>query len=107
MLSLTIISSPGGTMQKFLLVAISILFMLPACSAQADSDQIATIVAATLQAGSPTQGPTATSGNPETLTGTVEGSICYPAEGIPPMTLYLQPSGGGDAVALPISQNQS
>lgn len=94
-------------MQKVLFIAISVLLLLTACSAQVDSDQIATIVAATLQAGSPTQGPTVNSVDLETLTGTVEGSICYPAEGIPPMTLFLQPSAGGDAVALPIGQNQS
>jgi hypothetical protein len=94
-------------MYKFALISMAALFLLSACRAQVDTDQIATIVAATLQAGSPTQQPTLTAENLESQTGTVEGSICYPSEGIPPMTLYIQPLIGGDAVAVPIAQNQS
>lgn len=94
-------------MYKFALISIAALILLSACNAQADTDQIATIVAATLQAGSPTQQATATIENLESQTGTVEGSICYPSEGIPPMTLYFQPLIGEDAVAVPVAQDQS
>ena len=93
-------------MNKFILIAITALLLLSACSAKVDTDQIATIVAATLQASSPTQQAPSTVVNLESQTGTVEGSICYSSEGIPAMTLFLQPLIG-NVLTFPIAQNQS
>ena len=82
-------------MQKLLLFGFACLFLLSACSGQIDADQIATIVAATLQAGapsvSPTQAatvevaPTETPAEPAAQTGSIAGNLSYPSEFIPAM----------------------
>ncbi len=94
-------------MRKFLLFAFFSVLLISACSTQVDTEQIAAIVAATLQASSPTQAPTATTSNLEGLAGTVEGTVCYPAEGIPPMNLFFLLDGTGQVTVIPIAQNQS
>lgn len=85
-------------MQKFPIAVLTGLFLISAC-AQQDADQIATIVAATLQASSPTQTAPAveaivtpeeqptladTAQQPE-ATGSISGSLSYPSEFIPAM----------------------
>jgi hypothetical protein len=96
-------------MRKILLLAIVAAFLVSACGAQLSESDIATIVAGTLQASQ----PTATTAAPEAgddlqaLTGTVEGSICYPSEGIPPMNLFFLLEGSGQVSVFPVAQNQS
>lgn len=79
--------------------------LLAGCSAQVDADAVATIVAATLQANAQLPTPQ-TGGGLQGLTGTVEGSLCFPSSGIPPMNLYLQPSDASEPVVIPIAQDQ-
>ena len=84
--------------------------LLTSCTGgQADADSIATIVAATLQVAQQTTGPTAGPVTEEVppSTGTVEGAICFPSEGIPPMNVYLQEQAAQEPAIVPIAQNQS
>jgi hypothetical protein len=67
-------------------------------------DQVATIVAATLQAAAPQPEPSA---ELVAVNGTVEGMLCYPSEGIPPLNVYLQQSGSANPIQVPHAQNQS
>ena len=88
-------------------ILLSVLFLLlAACSGQSQADTVATIVAVTLHA-NPPAAPEATSGSPAALTGVVEGQLCFPSEGIPPMNLYLQQAGAAEPLVVPISQNQT
>lgn len=83
---------------------LSLLFLLAACApAQADGDAVATIVAATIQASQPTAAPATQAPS----TGRVEGQVCYPSSGIPPMNVYLQLIGTENVITVPIAQNQS
>lgn len=45
--------------------------------------------------------------NKELLTGTIKGKICYPSEGIPPLTLYFQEKDTQDVIELKTETNQS
>jgi hypothetical protein len=86
-----------------LTLLLTIAVLLSACApAQADASTIATIVAATLQAANPTPTTEIVSAN-----GTVEGTICFPSEGIPPLNLYLHQNGSADGILVPHAQNQS
>jgi hypothetical protein len=77
--------------------------LLAACApAQADASTIATIVAATLQAANPT--PTA---EIVSVNGAVDGTICFPSEGIPPLNVYLHQNGSATGILVPHAQNQS
>lgn len=90
-------------LKKLLPILLILVLALTACSGGGDTpsaDSIATSVAATLQANAT---PTNTAAP---LTGFVSGSVCYPSEGIPPMTVYLQESGSQTYTAVPIAQNQ-
>ncbi len=91
-------------MRQVFALTICCLLLVGCSGAQVDADTVATIVAATLQAGAQ---PTAEGGGLQAVTGLVEGSICYPSEGIPPMNLYLQLAGSAEAVVIPIAQDQS
>lgn len=92
-------------MRKMIFLALVSLLLLSACaSPQIDPGVLDTAVAATIQAGAVTEAPATEAA--QATTGTVEGNICYPAEGIPAMNLYLQPLIG-NAFAFPIAQNQS
>jgi hypothetical protein len=90
-----------------LLLALSLL--LAACGSstlQAEADAVSTIVAATMLASNPQQ-PTATTQTiAAATTGMVEGSVCYPSSGIPPMNLYLHKVGSVDPQLFSIAQNQ-
>jgi hypothetical protein len=90
---------------KFKLTLVLIIAaLLAACApAQADASTIATIVAATLQAANPVQ-PTA---EIVSVNGTVEGTICFPSEGIPQLNLYLQENGSATGILVPHAQNQN
>jgi hypothetical protein len=89
---------------KFKLSLLAIIaYLLAACApAQADASTIATIVAATLQAANPTPTTEIVSAN-----GTVEGTVCFPSEGIPPLNLYLHQNGAPNGILVPHAQNQS
>ena len=93
-------------MRRIVIFLIASLLLAGCSAGQADPDAVATSVAATLQAQA--QLPTAeTGGGLQALTGMVEGSVCFPSEGIPPMNLFLQLAGSGEPLVFPISQNQS
>lgn len=92
-------------MRKLLILTAAVL--LSACSAQVSEDEIATIVAATLQAGQPVAPATETGDGLQALTGTVEGSVCFPSEGIPPMNLFFLLAGTGQVTVFPVAQNQT
>ncbi|MEX1143560.1 MAG: hypothetical protein WEC16_01875 [Anaerolineales bacterium] len=93
-------------MRRIVIVLIASLLLAGCSGGQVDADAVATSVAATLQAQALL--PTAeTGGGLQALTGMVEGSICFPSEGIPPMNLYLQLAGSGEPLVFPIAQNQS
>lgn len=66
---------------------------------------VSTSVAGTLTAEALVAPPTSTVGRAPS-TGTVTGRICYPAEGIPPMTLYLESTISGTATEVAIAQGQ-
>lgn len=69
-------------------------------------ERIATSVAATKTAGAaPTQAATQPTAQ-EPAMGIVTGRMCYPSEGIPPMTAYFQNTEDGTLVDLPIAQDQ-
>jgi len=85
-----------------------------ACGTQPSVDLLATSVSATLTAAAPpAAAPSATPTTPLEPSppaisgGAVSGRVCYPAEGIPPMTAYLQNLATDAVVTLPIAQNQS
>ena len=92
-------------MEKRILLSV-LFFLLAACSGQSQADTVATIVAATLQA-NPPAAPEVASSSPAALTGVMEGKLCFPSEGIPPMNLYLQQAGAAEPVVVPIAQNQT
>jgi hypothetical protein len=48
-----------------------------------------------------------TTPEPEPATGLVNGKICFPSEGIPPMQLFFQNAGTGAVVTLDTTENQS
>jgi hypothetical protein len=50
--------------------------------------------------------PTPPAGGEEPTTGTVTGRVCYPSEGIPPMTAYFQDTATSAVTTLDIAQNQ-
>jgi hypothetical protein len=90
---------------KFALLLLATVILLAACApGQIDADAIATGVAATLAANAEAL-PTAEQ-EAQPLTGIVEGTICFPSQGIPPMSLFLQPAGGAAPVVLGIGQDQ-
>lgn len=90
-------------MRRTAIVLIACLLLAGCSGGQADA--VATSVAATLAA--QVLPAAETGGGLQAPTGLVEGSICYPSEGIPPMTLYLQLSGSTEVLVFPIAQNQS
>lgn len=94
-------------MRKVFFLAITATLLLSACSAQVSEDDIATIVAATLQGSAPISPSPETGGGLQALTGTVEGSICFPSEGIPPMNLFFLLEGTGQVTVFPVTQNQT
>lgn len=94
-------------MRKVLFLVITATLLLSACSPQVSEDDIATIVAATLQASAPISPSPETGGGLQALTGTVEGSICFPSEGIPPMNLFFLLAGTGQVTVFPVNQNQT
>jgi len=94
-------------MQKLVVLSLVIIVSLSACSAQISESEIATIVASTLQASQPDALATETPSDLQAVTGTVEGNICYPAEGIPPMNLFFLLEGTGQVSVFPVTQNQS
>ncbi len=73
--------------------------------AQVPDVSLATSVAGTLTSEPVVLPPTSTVG-PAPLTGTVTGRICYPSEGIPPMTLYLESTLAGTTTEVAVAQNQ-
>jgi hypothetical protein len=88
------------------LIVCSLLLASCALPGQVSEASIATSVAATQRAQVP---PTVTSTpEPPPLadTGRVSGRVCYPSEGIPPMTAYFQVEGLETAVPLAIGENQ-
>ena len=50
--------------------------------------------------------PTPPGGEEGVVTGTVAGRVCYPSEGIPPMTAYFQDTVTNDVTTLDIALNQ-
>lgn len=89
-----------------LLLILALSLLVAACGASTGSDDaaVATLVAAALQtSGAPTSAPAASAAP---LTGMVEGSVCYPSSGIPPMNVYLQQVGTTNVTIVPIGQNQ-
>lgn len=92
-------------LRSILLIAF-VALILVACSAQASESEVATIVAATLQASQPLP-PATEAADLQALNGTVEGSICFPSEGIPPMNLFFLLEGTGMVSVFPVAQNQS
>jgi len=96
------------------MVVVALTVALLACGTQPSIDLLATSVAATLTSAAP---PTATPAPAATLPlepspppmsgGSVSGAICYPSEGIPPMTAYFQNVATSAIVTLPIAENQS
>jgi hypothetical protein len=104
--------------KKILATVLLAAFLIAGCEAipteiTIDVDAIATIVAATLEASGgelPTQTPLdeqAPPENDEPGIGTVTGTVCYPSEGIPAMTVYLENVTLGTHSEVPIAQNQS
>lgn len=89
--------------RKLSIVFLAMLLLAACAPAQADGDAVATIVAATIQAGQPTAAPATQAPS----TGRVEGQVCYPSSGIPPMNVYLQLAGTDNVTIVPIAQNQS
>jgi hypothetical protein len=84
------------------------LLLMSSCSPQISEFDLATIVAGTLQANQPTDaGATATVTDLQAAYGTVEGNICFPSEGIPPMNLFFLLEGTGQVNVFPIQQNQN
>lgn len=72
-------------MQRFLVLIFTIAALVSACSAQVSEDEIATIVAQTLEAQSallPTQAELSAG---EAATGSIAGTLIYPSEFIPAM----------------------
>jgi len=104
MLSLIIVSSPGGYLPKIFLFAVAAIFLLFACAPTNDANTIATSVAGTLAEGNPLQTDNQTA--EPSLIGVVEGSVCYPSEWIPAMNVFLQPLNDGDPIIVPIAENQ-
>lgn len=72
----------------------------PGGAMDAQATQIADAVEGTLTARAPTPAPTIGTPQPG-QTGTVTGAVCYPGEGIPPMTIFAQNIATGDIYALP------
>ncbi|MGH2627075.1 MAG: hypothetical protein ACRDHY_10540, partial [Anaerolineales bacterium] len=73
-----------------------------------DPGAVATAVAGTLTASAPTvpPGPSA-SPSSAVQNGAIAGQICYPSEGIPEMTAYLEDVVSHAVVSLAIAANQS
>jgi hypothetical protein len=89
--------------KKLFALLIAVTFLIAACSGgQADASAIATAVAATLQAGAPTEAPLDLVAN----LGTVQGTICYPSEGHPALNLYLQNNQSAEPALIAIAENQ-
>ncbi len=97
-------------MSKYLVIlALTFTLLLSACgggsSLQAEADAVSTIVAATVMANNNAQ-PTATPLPLVAANGSVEGTICFPSSGIPPMNLYLHQVGADTPNVLSINTNQ-
>ena len=111
---------------RFILIAILIIvLMLASCSAaepaEADDNdlQVAVMVALTQTAAVLEQSPPPmeeapqiggeqpAEETPQPTNGMVEGKVCFPSEGIPPMTIFFQSVQNGSYTELPINQNQS
>ncbi|MCW5876349.1 MAG: hypothetical protein KIS85_05630 [Anaerolineales bacterium] len=92
-------------MKKLLLVALCGMLLLAACSGnQANPEEVAAIVAATLQA----QQTADALAQPAGTTGRVEGAVCFPSPGIPAMDLYLSTVGTLDLpLSFAIAENQT
>jgi len=98
--------------RKRIVVALALAVL--ACGTQPSTDLLATSVAATLTAAAPptaTPAPAATvplEPSPSPMSGgAVSGSMCYPSEGIPPMTAYFENVATSAVITLPIAQDQS
>lgn len=92
-------------MRKAIPVLICTLLLAGCAGGQSNADAVATIVAATMQAvPSPTTEPTPTS---LPSTGRVEGSVCYPAGGIPALNVYLHQVGSANPYVLANGENQA
>lgn len=78
-------------MKRLLLFIACGLLLLTACAPQVDADEIAAMVASTLQAQQTLDAPQPT--EVPSGPGTVEGAVCFPSSGIPPMNIYLTKVG--------------
>ena len=124
-------------MRRFIPAVLIISALLAACAGgsggeapgQPDADAVAAAVQATMEAlntqpgqsvseggqnDAPAQSPTSTTApaaNPPAPAaagaGTVSGKICYPSEGIPPMTVYFEDINSGDVAELAIARSQN
>lgn len=88
-----------------LLILLALTLGLAACAAPAEPtpapEAMATSVAATLTALAP---PPATE-TPAPATGTVRGSVCFPGEGVPPMTAYFRETTSGQVTELAVAES--
>lgn len=94
-------------MKKRIAFIVCALALLSACAPQVDTEEIAAMVAATLQAQQTLDAaaqPTSAPAGP----GAIEGAVCYPSHSIPAMNVYFSKVGTLDApLSFSIAENQS